>query len=206
MTSVTFTSLSEDVRRYLEAGYSNDPVVYDQIPRLINLAEQRIIREIKVTQFLRAVTFDTQIGVASYLKPDRWRETVSMMIDGVPVLPRAYEYIRFVYPDSVTGQPELYADYDYQHWLLGPAPDDVYTVNLLYYERPEPLSDSNQVSIITENMPDLILYATLLEAAPFMKSDERVQIWQGLYDRAAQALVAEDRGRVLDRGAQREGN
>ena len=43
-TTMTFETLKEDVRRYLERGasYASDPVVYEQIPRLINLAERRI--------------------------------------------------------------------------------------------------------------------------------------------------------------------
>ena len=48
-----------------------------------------------------------------------------------------------------------------------------------------------------------MLYASLLEATPFLKNDERVQLWQGLYDRCAQAFNGQDLGRILDRAAQR---
>lgn len=207
MTGMTFTSLQQDMRRYLEAGFTetSDPFVYEQIPRLINLAEQRIAREIKVQQFIRPVTFVTTPGVAAYLKPDRWRDTISMMIDGDNINTRSYEYIRKTYPESITGQPILYADYDYGHWLLGPTPDIAYTIEVLYYEIPESLSDSNQTNIMTVDMPDLLLYGALLEATPFLKNDERIQTWMGLYDRASQALVAQDQGKVIDRAAQRQG-
>lgn len=41
-TGMTFTELQGDVRNYLERGYSAavDPIVYQQIPRLITLAER----------------------------------------------------------------------------------------------------------------------------------------------------------------------
>jgi hypothetical protein len=40
-TAMTFTSLKQDVQRYLERGdtLASDPIVFEQIPRLINLAE-----------------------------------------------------------------------------------------------------------------------------------------------------------------------
>jgi hypothetical protein len=49
-TTTTFTTLKEDIRRYLERGFTlaSDAIVYEQIPRLINLAERRIARELKV--------------------------------------------------------------------------------------------------------------------------------------------------------------
>jgi hypothetical protein len=81
-TTMTFTTLQEDVRRYLERGssFASDPVVFEQIPRLINLAERRIARELKVQGFINVVTGTLQSGNAVYAKPDRWRDTVSINI------------------------------------------------------------------------------------------------------------------------------
>jgi hypothetical protein len=36
---------------------------------------------------------------------------------------------------------------------------------------------------------------------PFLKNDERVQLWQALYQQSMDVLVAEDRLRVADRQA-----
>ena len=54
-SSVTYTTLLADLRRYLERGFTqdSDPLVYEQLPRLITLAERRIARELKVEGFLR---------------------------------------------------------------------------------------------------------------------------------------------------------
>lgn len=65
------------------------------------------------------------------------------------------------------------------------------------------LGDDQQTNFITEYAPDLLLYATLLESAPFLKNDERITTWQTMYDRAAKALDNEDVGRILDRTANR---
>lgn len=204
--SMTYDSLLEDVRRYLERGFTaeSDQIVYEQLPRLITLGERRIARELKIEGFIRAVQTPLQVGVAVYLKPDRWRDTISMTIDGTPIFARAYEYCRNYWPDEAeTGAPQFYADYDYQHWLITPTPAAAQTLEILYYEQPRFLGDDFQTNWLTEYAPDLLLYATLLEASPFLKSDERVQLWQAMYDRAAQALAGEDLKRIMDRSANR---
>ena len=204
--SMTYDSLLEDVRRYLERGFTaeSDQIVYEQLPRLITLGERRIARELKIQGFIRAVQTPLQVGLAVYLKPDRWRDTVSMTLNGTPIFARSYEYCRNYWPDEAeTGTPEFYADYDYQHWLITPTPAAADTLEILYYEQPRFLGEDFQTNWLTEYAPDILLYATLLEATPFLKNDERVQVWQAMYDRAAQAISGEDLKRIMDRTANR---
>lgn len=203
---MTYDSLLVDLRRYLERGFTqeSDQIVYDQLPRLITLGERRIARELKISAFIRAVTTPIVAGVAVYEKPDRWRDTVSMINDGKPLFIRSYEYIKNYWPDlEQTGTPEFYADYDFQHWIIGPTPSTNSVLEILYYEQPRLLAPDFQTNWVTEYAPDLLLYAALLEAAPFLKKDERIQTWQALYDRAAQAINGEDLKRILDRASNR---
>ena len=204
--SMTYDSLLQDLRRYLERGFTaeSDAIVYEQLPRLITLGERRIARELKIEGFIRAEQTPLQPGVAVYLKPDRWRDTVSMSVDNAPVFARSYEYIRNYWPDeSQLGTPKYYADYDYQHWIIAPTPVAASTWEILYYEQPRFLGDDFQTNWLTEYAPDLLLYAALLEATPFLKNDERIGTWQALYDRAAQAISGEDLKRITDRAANR---
>lgn len=204
--TMTYDSLLVDMRRYLERGFTqaSDQIVFDQLPRLITLAERRIARELKIEGFIRAVTTPLAIGVATYLKPDRWRDTVSMTVAGSSIFTRSYEYCRNYWPDEAeTGKPQFYANYDYQHWLITPTPSAVQTLEVIYYEQPALLGDDFQSNWLTEYAPEVLLYASLLEATPFLKNDERVQMWQALYDRSAQALNGQDLSRILDRSAQR---
>lgn len=206
MYTMTYSSLLEDVRRYLERGFTaeSDQIVYEQLPRLITLGERRISRELKIQGFIRAVTTPLQTGVATYRKPDRWRDTVSMTLNGVPIFARAYEYCRNYWPDEAeTATPQFYADYDYNHWLITPTPNADSTLEVMYYEQPRFLGEDFQTNWLTEYAPDLLLYATLLEATPFLKKDERIATWQQMYDRAAQALNGEDLKKIMDRSAQR---
>ena len=118
-----------------------------------------------------------------------------------PVLLRKYEYLKSYTPDATTtGLPLFYADYDYDHWLVAPTPDQAYPFEVLYYERLEPLSSSNQTNWITQNAPNAMLYGALLQAVVFLKNDQR-QIFQQKYDMALQSLKTEDIARVGDRQA-----
>jgi hypothetical protein len=211
--AMTFASLQNDVRSYLERGASavTDPLVYAQIPSLINFAERRISRDLKIQGFQTVVVTNLQTGVAVVAKPDRWRETISMNIGTstgnntrVLLVSRVYEYVRSYWPnDTLVAQPVFYADYNYTNWIIAPTPDAAYPIEILYYELPVLLDENTQTNWLTQYAPNLLLYATLLEAAPFLKNDERIPVWQSMYQSAAQALQGEDMSKILDRSAVR---
>ena len=209
--SMTFTSLQSDIRNYLERGGITDPIVYEQIPRLITLAERRIARELKIQGFQRVVNTTLQTGVAVYPKPDRWRDTISVNIGTgnnnnthTAIFARSYEYIRQYWPDETqTSQPLFYADYNYNFWIFGPTPDANYPMEVLYYELPPLLDNTNQTNWLSEYAPNLLLYGSLVEATPFVKDDQRVQLWQSYYDRALAALNGEDLQKIVDRSTNR---
>jgi hypothetical protein len=213
-TAMTFTTLKQDVQRYLERGntLASDPIVFEQIPRLINLAERRIARELKVEGFINVVTGTLSAGQSVYPKPDRWRDTVSINIgtgatgnNRKILFSRVYEYLRSYWPNALeTDTPLFYSDYDYSHWLIAPTPDAEYPFEILYYELPPLLDETVQTNWITEYAPQLLLYGTLVEATPFLKNDERIPVWQSMYDRAAAMLNGEDLAKILDRSAVRK--
>lgn len=198
---MTYDSLVENIQSYLER---NDTSTLEKIPLFIMLAEQTIASQIK---FLGNLTVNQSQMVATEAiidKPARWHKTVSfnVLVNGVrqPVFLRKYEYLREYSPDaSVTGVPVYYGDYDYTHWLVAPAPDVAYTFEVLYYERIQPLDSSNQSNWFTQYAPQALLYGSLLQAMPFLKNDERMQMWQQNYDLIMQTLKAEDVQRIGDR-------
>lgn len=75
---MTYSSLIADLQAYLERGQPTDTTVFDQLPRIINLAERAIARALKIQGFLVSVTAVLSAGVNVYPKPNRWRRTVSM--------------------------------------------------------------------------------------------------------------------------------
>lgn len=212
--AMTFNNLKVDVRNYLERGASaaTDPIVYEQIPKLINLAERRIARDLKIQGFQTVVTTVMQTGVCVMPKPDRWRETISINIGTgnlnntrKTLFTRSYEYVRAYWPDqSQVGEPTFYADYDYKHWIFAETPDQDYPVEIVYYELPPLLDDEQQQNWLTNYAPNALLYGTLLEATPFLKNDERIPVWQGFYEMAVASLNQEDMKKVVDRSTTRQ--
>jgi hypothetical protein len=113
---------------------------------------------------------------------------------------RKYEYLREYWPDDTqTGVPAFYCDYDYTHWLVAPTPATNYSFQVLYYERNQPLDSANQSNWFTQYAPQALLYGSLLQAMPFLKNDERIPVWQSMYDKSIALLKQEDLTRVGDR-------
>jgi hypothetical protein len=209
-TAMTYSSLLNDLRNYLERGatLATDPSVYLQLPSLVGLAERRLARELKIQGIVTVVSSTMTQGEPTYAKPDRWRETVSIRVGTgtgynvtQEIFPRAYEYMRQYWPNqTLTGTPRFYADYDYTHWFFAPTPSAPFPYEIIYYELPPLLGDDVQTNWFTEYAPNALLYASLLEAAPFLKNEEIIPIWQGFYDRAIAGLNGEDIRQIADRG------
>jgi len=204
--SMTYDSLVTDIIAYAER--SDDADFEAQVPRLIMMAENRLILDntIKGIGTLRAVT--TSITSSTVEKPARWRANASWTItvsgERKHLKPREYSYCREYWPNpSLTDEPLFYADYDVDHWLVAPTPNATYSSELMYYERPEPLSSANQSNWFTEYSPNLILYASLLEAQPFLKNSQRIQEFQMLYQTAIDAFGGESKMRVTDNSTTR---
>jgi len=88
---------------------------------------------------------------------------------------------------STSGKPKEYTILAEQ-FQLSPAPDAAYTLNLLYYAAPTFLSDSNTSNTFLVNVPDMLLYASLLEAEPYLMNDARLQTWIAMYERASTSV------------------
>jgi hypothetical protein len=200
---MTYSNLVADIEKYLER---TDAETIDRIPTFIGLAEQVLAADLKFLGNLTVATSTMVQGEAIIDKPARWRKTVSMNVtvggERRPILLRKYEYLREYWPDPAQEDvPLFYCDYDYTHWLVAPTPDDDYAYEVLYYERVQPLDDSNQSNWFTQYAPQALLYGSLLQAMPFLKNDERIGMWQAQYSAIVNVLKAEDVARIGDRQA-----
>lgn len=214
--AMTFTSLQQDLRDYLERGTVSDTTVYQKLPFLINLAEREIAQRLKILGFITPMLSTLKAGVPVYAKPDRWRRTVSMnygvatTVDPaqnsrVPLYARSLEYCQRYWPNqALTAAPKFIADYDYQHWLVVPTPNIDYPWALNLYMLPPLLDNSNQTNWTTDYAPACLLYRALLECTPFLKNDERIQVWQNMYEEQISGLQAQDLGRIIDRAGERK--
>jgi hypothetical protein len=200
---MTYDSLTSTVLQYLER---RDAAVVEAIPTFITLCEFEIAQYIKTLGQMEVVDSTMNIGNPVIAKPARWRKTVSMTLSNggekQPILLRKLEYLNAYAQDvTATGVPLYYADYDFEHWIVAPTPNQAYSFEALCYTRLQPLSSAYQTNWLTQNAPNAMLFGTLKQTAPFLKNDARLALWKQMFDEALAALKTEDTLRVADRSA-----
>ncbi len=212
---LTYDSLTKAVKDYLERN--DDKLVLD-IPIFIMLGERRAARDLKILGLKVAITDNLIVGQSVIKKPTRWLNDSSFNIGtnvGVStgfntrlfLLQRAYEWCRTYWPDPTQlGTPKYYAsDYNYNSWFLTPTPDKTYPYEILYYETPRLIDDIISTNFLTGSIPEVLLYATLLETASYLKDDERIPVWTDYYEKAKKNVGEEDMRRIYDAYSKRGG-
>lgn len=207
-TTMTFSSLEDTLKAYAERGYAvSDQTVFDYIPQIINTAERRMARELKIQGFINVVTSAMVTNQRAYQKPDRWRETISMSIGTgasnntrTALRELSYEAAGVYWPSMNTASaPRFYADYDYTHWLIAPTPDAPYPWEILYWQLPPLLDATNQTNYLTDFAPNALLHGCLVELFGFLRNDPDMVKWKTEYDRDMAALSGEDLQKIVDR-------
>lgn len=197
---MNYSDLSTAIQRYTQ----NDEATFvAEIPNFIKKAEKRIYDD---TQLLVARKNSTSTTTASqqYVQtPDDFLAPYSMAVtvagSYTTLIFVDETFIREVYPaPTTTGLPQHYSMFDHDTMLLGPTPDQTYTVELHYFYYPTSIVDSS-TSWLGTNAEGALLYGSLLEAYRFMKGDADVMAsYQMTYDKATDALKLLSAGR--DRG------
>lgn len=193
---MTYDSLVLNIQQYMER---NDADFIAQIPNLIALAESSIAAELKT--YMQLIVVETSLAQNQTVlnKPARWRKTVSMKVNGMPVLLRSQDYVAQYLSESDNGKPTYYAEYDYSNWNFAPAPDQNYPVEIIYYAEIQPLDQQNQQNLWTAVAPQAMLYGALLQAQGYLKALDKLPVWKQYYTDAIVALKKEDNTRRIDR-------
>jgi hypothetical protein len=157
------------------------------------LGESRIYRELRIKTMETALSGTISSGVMSL--PTDYVELKSAYVDGTPIAKLQRQSIDYIYEKypyrSSTGKPKFIGR-EGTNFIFGPYPDSGYTVKGIYYARLPSLSISNTTNWFTINAPDILLWASLCEAEPFLKNDERSVVWEAKYQSAKAAIEAED--------------
>jgi|TARA_R110000787_G_scaffold270520_2_gene377504 hypothetical protein len=210
--AMTYQTLKTQVEETLARG--SDTVFTSLIDDFIQQAQVVIARDNKFLGFLVVLNDSFIAGNQGVVqKPDRHRETFSFGFgsgttnDTWTMLKlRTYPYIRRYWKDpTTTGVPIYYADYDDTNWLVGPTPDSTYPFEAQVYLTPQELTVTYNENWLTKYAPDMILHQTLLQAAPYLKNDERIQVWQTYYQSARESQTKQYSRTIVDRSQMVEG-
>lgn len=72
--------------------------------------------------------------------------------------------------------------------ILAPVPDSTYSLTLSYWQGITALSDANTSNWLLTSHPDVYLYATLVESAPYLKDDARATTWAALLEERLEGM------------------
>ena len=167
------------------------------IPDFISLAEAQIERTLRTRQMIvRAnASFDAQYGAV----PSDFLEVKSLKLTSTnPQSPLSFLSIDALDNEmtkyTASGKPKFFGVVGGQFRIV-PTPDANYTTELTYYAKLTKLSTSVASNWLLSSSPDIYLYGSLLQAAPYLQDDARIQTWATLYERALNDLqTADDRG------------
>jgi len=161
---------------------------------LLNLGEKRVYREIKTTEMETGFSVTISGGVATL--PSDFQGLLNARISGSPDLPMEIQTGEFIYRKYPTRSSETkprFCAVEGSNLVFGPYPDANYLVKGTYYARPTSLSSSNTTNYFTDEGGDALFYASLVNAEPFLKNDQRIQIWEGLYQRSKLEIMKEQK-------------
>lgn len=202
-----YTSLGVQIQKYANR---TDAMFIEQIPNFIIQAMSRIYSEAKSLGFeIKTVGYLVE-NQAFIGKPANWKETISFAIinntEFSYLLPRSEEFGRTYWPMSTqTDFPLFYSDSNYSNFLLFPTPNSSYPVQLIYRGLPQFNAEAPE-NFLTQRYPNLLLYACMVEATPFLKDDERVPVWSSFYDRELQNVNRDLQITYVDRTSKRDAN
>jgi hypothetical protein len=195
MALTTYSELLASIEDWLNRVGS--PEVAARASDFIALAEARHNRELRARQMVKRATAPLDAGFITL--PGDWLEAkqVQLNIDGRP---RRLEYVTLEHADDVRAsfnydevQPRFFNVTGGQLEVV-PTVKGEAEIEMTYFARIPALSDSNASNWLLQQWPDLYLYGALVHSAPYLRDDERVMTWAGMYDRAlAEIKLADER-------------
>ena len=192
MALTTYTELKASI-----ADWLNRTDLTAAIPDFISLAEAQIERTLRTRQMIVRANafFNAQYGAV----PADFLETKSLKLTSTnPETPLSFLSIDALDNEmtkyTASGKPKFFGIVGGQFRIV-PTPDSNYTIELTYYAKLTKLSSSVATNFLLDSSPDIYLYGALLQAAPYLQDDARIQTWATLYERALNDLqTADDRG------------
>lgn len=176
------------------ASYIGRTDLTSVIPDFITLAETRIARQLRTRQMLKSATATMTAGDNTVGLPSDFLEMRDLYVQGNPRI-----VVTYLTPSAFTrdaramdsGKPVYYTILGAE-LCFAPIPDAAYTLDMLYFYKPDALSSTVPSNVFLANYADALLYGALAESEPYLMNDARVQTWAGLYDRAINNIIGAD--------------
>ena len=167
-------------------AHRHDTSFTDRVPTFILLAQARMSRDLDTTLLHDTATLTVTAGTTTVTLPSDCVELMSVRL--------AYKSsFRLLQQHSLFNNSQIFESYSgstsapyyyarYGNTLeLSPIPESNTTIDIIYKKKLSGLSDDTDTDAILTNYPNVYIYATMLEATPFLVDDERIDVWGNLY-------------------------
>ena len=185
MAITTYAELQTSIANWL-----NRDDLTAVIPDFISLTEAGINRDLRHYRMINRV--DATLDSRYVQMPTDWMETVRFSITSgntykIELVSRddMLEYRQNT--ADVSGRPRFYANIGDTIEVF-PTPDAEYQMQLQYYAKTPALSNTNASNWLLTAAPDIYLYGALVQSAPYLNDDARIQTWAALYQSVLDSL------------------
>ena len=174
---MTKTELYAAIVAYTE---NNSTDFIDRLSTFVTQTEKRIYNLVQLPAFRKNVTGNVTASNKYLATPSDYKSVFSLaVVDGVGeyqyLLNKDVNFIREAYPiPTATGVPKFYGQFDANTFILGPAPDASYVMELHYFYYPESITVAD-TSWLGDNFDPVLLYGSLVEAYIYMKGEQELQ-------------------------------
>ena len=180
------------------ASYLARTDLTEQIPMFISLAEKRLNRDLRLRQTLQQSTYTMDSGF-NVPTPADFLEMQDIHLDGNPIIPLTFQTVSQFYRRSGVQNQGIPVNYTLiaDNFVLSPEPTGASEISMTYFKIPQPMSDTNPTNEYLDVCPDLVLYASLAESAPFLMDDPRLATWQALYAEGLASITKSNQDSVF---------
>jgi len=162
-----------------------DPAFLTILPQMITYAENRIYREVDfLFTSISTTSYGLTVGSRIISVPAGTLvvpEQINVLTPAGttnpdaatrnPLLPTTKEYLDAVWGNYAnTGLPVYWCPFDDYTFLVGPYPDQNYTVEIVGTYRPNSLSASNLTTFISLYLPDLFIMASMIYVSAYQRN------------------------------------
>jgi hypothetical protein len=200
---MTYAELVQALQDYTETSETS---FVANIPRFVRQAEQRVYRSVMIPELRKGAIAPLTAGNPYVARPTDFLSVFSFAVIGSDgsysfLYDKDPSFIREAFPfPAVSGLPKVYAQFDGDaggssgagNFIVGPTPDQAYTVELQYYYDPPSIVDVG-TSWLGDNAETVLLYGSLVEAYTYLKGDaDLMNQYRQQYETAVQQLFGVD--------------
>ena len=195
---MTYSELVTKIRDYTEVD--SNVLSSTIINGFIENAEFRILRDVDSDNNRKYATASVVVTQKYFNVPDNCLviRSVQITVSGETRFLdiRDVTFVNEYNSESLQGAPKYYANWDENTVIVAPTPDQAYNVQANYILKPTGLSATTANTYLSQQFPNGLLYACLVEAYGFLKGpNDMLQYYENRYKQAIEGFSLEQMGR-----------